>query len=206
MTAIGLDPAGGGADAATIAARYGGWYAPLIAERGPSTADGSAMAGLVLRHRRDSCPIVVDVGGGYAGAVIMRFKDNDIPYQRFDGAASSSATAKGTGLRFANKRAEAYWRLREELDPDQEGGSPIALPPDAELRADLAAPRYTLSARGIQLESKDDIRARIGRSPNKGDAVAMALAEGNKAAMKRAGSGRSGRRVVLGHSSVKGRQ
>jgi hypothetical protein len=205
MTAIGLDPAGGGADAAAIAARYGGWYAPLVAERGPATADGSAMAGLVLRHRRDSCPIVIDVGGGYAGAVITRFKDNDIPYQRFDGAAASAATARGTGLRFASKRAEAYWRLREELDPDQDGGSPIALPPDAELRADLAAPRYALSARGIQLEAKDEIRARIGRSPNKGDAVAMALSEGNKAALQRSGPGRTGRRVVLGYNAMKGR-
>jgi hypothetical protein len=43
-----------------------------------------------------------------------------------------------------------------------------------------------LKARGILLESKEDIRKRLGRSPGKGDAVVMAWSEGNKAAMHRA--------------------
>ena len=59
-------------------------------------------------------------------------------------------------MRFANKRAEAWWRFREALDPDQEGGSVIALPPDPQLRADLAAPVYEVGPRGILIESKDD--------------------------------------------------
>jgi hypothetical protein len=41
----------------------------------------------------------------------------------------------------------------------------IALPPDGELRADLAAPTYEATARGILIEEKDKIRKRIGRSP-----------------------------------------
>jgi len=36
------------------------------------------------------------------------------------------------------------------------------------------------------LESKEDIRKRLGRSPGKGDAVVMAWSEGNRAAMARA--------------------
>jgi hypothetical protein len=52
------------------------------------------------------------------------------------------------------------------------------------LRADLAAPTYEVSARGILIESKDDLRKRLGRSPGKGDAVVMCLSEGN-AAIKR---------------------
>ena len=206
MTAMGLDPAGGGTDAAVLAPRYGGWYAPLVAVKGPDTADGSAMAGLVVRHRKDGCPIVVDVGGGYAGAVITRFKDNGIDYHRFDGASSSTASAKGSGLRFYNKRAEAWWRFREELDMDQEGGSAIGLPPDTDLRAELASARWQISARGIQLEDKAHIRERIGRSPNKADAVVMALSEGNKAAIKRMGAlGGRQPKVILGYPNAKRR-
>ena len=67
----------------------------------------------------------------------------------------------------------------EALDPDQEGGSVIALPPDAELRADLCAPTFEVRASGVILESKDDIRKRLGRSPGKGDAVVMCLSEGD---------------------------
>jgi hypothetical protein len=61
----------------------------------------------------------------------------------------------------------------------------LRLPPDPELRADLAAPTYEVTARGILIESKDDLRKRLGRSPGKGDAVVMCLSEGN-AAVKRA--------------------
>lgn len=205
MTAMGFDPAGGGRDSAELAMRYGGWYAPPVSAKGPETADGSAMAGLVVRYRKDGCPVAIDVGGGYAGAAITRFEDNGIAYLRFDGAAASRASARGSGLRFANRRAEAWWRFREALDPDQEGGSPIALPRDDELRADLATPRFTVGPRGIQIEAKDDIRARIGRSPGKGDAAVMALSEGDRAARQRAGA--TGRRpqVRLGYAEAKRR-
>ena len=207
MTAMGLDPAGGGRDSAELASRYGGWYAQLVSAKGPETADGSATAAVVVRHRHDGAPIVVDVGGGYAGGVIERFKDNLIPYVRFDGGSQSVAKTLHSNLSFANKRAEAWWRFREELDPGQNGGAKVALPPDPELKADLASPHWELKARGIQLESKEDIRARIGRSPGKGDAVVMAWSEGNKAAMRSANGGLGRKpRVILGYASTKRRR
>lgn len=184
MTAMGFDPAGGGSDAAELAWRHGGWYAPLVTAKGEDTADGSAAAATIIRHRRDSAPVIVDVGGGYGGAVTLRLKDNSIGHSGFNGANSSTARTKDGQLTFANKRAEAWWKFREELDPDQQGGSAIALPPDPELRADLAAPTYSVSARGILIESKEDIRKRLGRSPGKGDAVVMCLSEGNAAARR----------------------
>jgi hypothetical protein len=205
MTAMGIDPSGGGKDMTVASARYGTWYAPMITAKGEETADGSAMAGMIMRHRRDGCPIVIDVGGGYAGGMIVRLKDNAIAYHKFDGGGNSTASAQGSGLKFANKRAEAWWRFREALDPDQEGGSPIALPPDSELQADLSAPRYTLERRGITLELKDKIRSRIGRSPDKGDAVVMCLSEGNKAAERRLNSLGRLPKVILGYAKHKRR-
>ena len=205
MTAMALDPAGGGEDPATIALRYGGWYGQIVSAKGPETADGSAMAGLVLRYRKDACPIVVDAGGGYAGAVIERFKDNEVTYRRFNGAESTGEMARGSNLKFANKRAEVYWRFREELDPDQEGGSVIALPPDPVLRAELAAVRYSVEAKGIKLEDKDDVRERIGRSPNHADAVVMCFSEGTKAAIKRLRAGQRRPQVIVGYAKQKRR-
>jgi hypothetical protein len=139
-----------------------------------------------VKHRLDNAPIVVDVGGGYGGAVTLRLKDNNIKPMAFNGANESLAQTKDGQLKFANRRAEAWWRFREALDPDQPDGSAVALPPDPELRADLSTPTWKLTARGILLESNDDIRKRLGRSPGKGDAVVMAWSEGNKAAMARA--------------------
>lgn len=208
MTVMALDPAGGGQDSAEIAIRYGGWYAPLISAQGPETADGSATAATVVKYRRDACPVVVDKGGGYGGAPMMRLKDNGIDAQAFDGGGGSTAKTRDGQLTFANKRSEAWWKMREELDPDQEGGSVVALPPDPELRADLTAPRWDLTSRGIQVEPKivtkdgkviGGIRKRLGRSSGKGDAVVMALSPGNRAVMRsRSNSGQTPQ-VVMGH-------
>jgi hypothetical protein len=106
------------------------------------------------------------------------------------GAVKASGANRRTwrdgGLRFYNRRAEAWWRFREELNPDQPYGSPIALPPDASIKANLAAPRWELTARGIKIEDKAEIRKRLGRSPDDGDVIVMCLSEGAKAAMEQA--------------------
>lgn len=188
MSAMGFDPAGGGRDSAELAMRYGGWYDELVSAQGEETADGSRAAATVTRYRRDGAPIVVDVGGGYGGKITQRLDDNEIPHLPFNGANKTVARTRDGQLRFVNKRAEAWWKFREDLDPDQQGGSVIALPPDPELRADLTAPTYTVKAGGIQIESKDDLRKRLGRSPGKGDAVVMCWSEGERAIMRKLNS------------------
>lgn len=205
MTAMAVDPAGGGADAMEICWRHGGWYAPLVTVKGPETADGSASAAQVMRYRRDACPVIVDSGGGYGGSISLRLKDNGVATVAFNGAGASTAVTRDDAkLRFANKRAEATWRFREELNPDQQGGSTICLPPDAELKADLASLRWDLSARGIQIESKDDIRTRLARSPGKGDACIYCLSEGNTA-IRRLYSHGNAPKVLTAYSKVKRR-
>jgi hypothetical protein len=49
------------------------------------------------------------------------------------------------------------------------------LPDDRELLADLCAPRWEPTSRGIKIESKEEIIERIGRSPDKGDAAIYAF-------------------------------
>jgi hypothetical protein len=207
MTAMGFDPAGGGKDSAELAPRHGHWYAEIISAQGKETADGSTAAATIIKHRRDSAAVVVDVGGGYGGAVTLRLKDNSIPFNPFNGAHGGVGRTRDRQLGFANKRAQAMWQFREALDPDQPGGSVIALPPDPELRADLAAPTYEVGQRGIVIESKEEIRKRLGRSTGKADAVVMAWSEGN-AAIRRGlgGPGSTGWQrpsVQVGHAAKK---
>jgi len=184
MTAMGFDPCGGGKDRAAIAYRHDAWYGPVETEQG-ETGDPTVGLAKLMRIRRDRAPVVVDVGGGYASGAKARFADNEVTHFDFNGASSSQVKTLDSHLPFANARAEVWWRFREALDPTQEGGSRIALPPDAELRSDLATPMIlarALERRGqILIESKQDIRARLGRSPDKGDAVVMCWAYGNKA-------------------------
>lgn len=210
MTAMGVDVGAGGKDRVVLSARYAEWYAPLITVAGKDAPDGSKQAALIVLHRRDGAGIVVDVGGGYGGDVVGRLKENQIAVTRFDGSAGSTARAKdGSGRIFANKRAEAWWRFREALNPDQPGGSLVALPDDPELRAELSAVRYEPDIAKIQIESKIDVRKRLGRSPDKADAVVMAWAPGDVAVKRvRFGSGSPGasdrqERANVGFSAIK---
>ncbi len=109
-----------------------------------------------------------------------RLKENGISCQAFNGANASAFIGRD-GIRFVNRRAEAWWHMREELNPDREGGSAIALPEDPELLADLSSPTFEITRAGVKIEPKDDIKKRLGRSPDKGDAVVMCLAPGYQA-------------------------
>lgn len=184
MTACAID-VGAGRDETVLAARHGGWFAELRAMKGDAARDPAHAAQLAVKYRKDNCPVVVDVGGGFGGPAVMQFKENGIPHLAFNGANKSIAKSKDGKLSFVNKRAEAWWKFREELDPSQEGGSAIALPSDPQLRADLAAPTWKLTSRGVQIEAKEDVKDRIGRSPDRGDAVVMCMSEGGAAATRR---------------------
>ena len=180
MCCIGQDVAQGGVDKTVLAIRYDGWYAPLIVVPGKDTPDGKSAAALAMQHRRDQCKVVVDIGGGWGGDCYAHLRENGIDAKSYMGVkASLKRTADGT-LKFANVRAEAYWRFREALDPSQEHGSPIMLPMDSVLVSDLCAPTYEITAHGIQVEPKDKVCKRLGRSTDRGDAVVMAWWDGLK--------------------------
>lgn len=210
MTAMGVDVGAGGADRVVVARRFGEWYAPLIVKAGKDAPDGSSQAALVVLHRRDQCGVVVDTGGGYGGDCVNRLKENGISAQKFDGSSPSLGRTKdGSSRIFVNKRAEAWWRFREALNPDQPGGAIVALPDDPELRAELSAVCYKPDIAKVQIESKVDVKSRMGRSPDKADAVVMAWAPGD-VAVKRVrfgmgGGGGSERQTTanLGYANIK---
>jgi hypothetical protein len=80
-------------------------------------------------------------------------------------------------LKFTNLRSYLWWVLRERLDPNS--ADVLALPPDDNLTGDLTAPKWRVKSNGrIEVESKDEIRKRIGRSTDSADALALACANG----------------------------
>jgi len=88
----------------------------------------------------------------------------------------ASESAKGlndlTGQRtFANMRAYLYWAIRDALDPALDGE--LALPPIDELTQDLTEVHWSTRSNGdIIIEEKEEIKKKLGRSPDYGDAVA----------------------------------
>lgn len=142
-----------------------------------SIADTQPVVGYVsnLLDRDSETYAVVDVigiGAGPFDQLRERFKQRAVA---FNASESSEMKDRSKELEFSNKRSAAWWNMRELLDPAY--GSTIALPPCDLLTGDLTAPkrgRMTSSGK-MTVESKDDIRKRLGRSTDDGDAVVMAF-------------------------------
>lgn len=211
MTGMGVDVAQGGGDRTVLSPRHDYWFAPLIVAEGKDTPTGSSVAALIVGARRDGASIVIDMGGGYGGAALERLKDNGIDCKAYKGAEKATGRTRDRKLGFTNMRSQAWWKFREALDPDQPGGSPIMLPPDRELLADLTAPHYEIGPNGIKVEPKDEVIKRLGRSTDRGDAVVMAWSDGEKGVVPGAPVRADHRRgvvpkVILGHQAAKRRR
>lgn len=178
MTILSHDVALGGGDANTRAARYGCWYDEVNSEKLKGLVDPIDLAAGDIALMRDGCDVVIDMGGGYGSGVYSHLKNNvaGIKLHPHNGSEKSAKRTRDGRLKFANKRAEVWWKFREALEPNL--GEPVAIPIDQELLADLAAPTWRLGPNGIQIEEKAEIKKRLGRSPDKGDAVVNAWSYG----------------------------
>jgi hypothetical protein len=150
-----------------------GTYFELHGYPGSATPDGIVAANQVLETMgAERAPVFVDVVG-IGSSVYDHLKVKpEIDAYPVNNAASAPGVDKTGMYEFTNVRAAALWRLREALDPAS--GEDICLPDTREVRTDLAAPRYAIVGGKIKIESKDDIKSRIHRSPDDGDAIAMA--------------------------------
>lgn len=171
ITSMGVDVARGGGDKTVFAVLRGDRFDELEKYPGLSTPDGATVAMLADEVLGKQEPIIgVDVIGVGASAYDAMAGRSPIGVNF---GAGSSITDRSGKFKFANLRAEAYWRLREALDPDYD--ATLALPPDKELLGDLCAPKWSIRTGKIYIESKEEIIKRLGRSPDCADAVAIAL-------------------------------
>lgn len=73
--------------------------------------------------------------------------------------------------KFANLRAEIYKNLSSKFENGE-----ISIPDDLELVAQLSSVKYKINSRGqLQMESKEDMKKRGTKSPDKADALALAF-------------------------------
>jgi hypothetical protein len=159
---IGVDVARQGDDRTVIFRRQGlASWAPKVLRGADSMAVAAAVAAEISAWHPDA--VFVDGSGGYGAGVIDRLRQlRHVPIEvQFGG--------RPIDPRFNNKRTEMYWELAEWL---RSGG---AIPADPRLKVELCAPTYSHdNARGVlKLESKDDIKARLGVSPDLADALAL---------------------------------
>lgn len=171
LSSVGIDAARGGKDKMVISKRYDNYFSELIRIPGSRVPDGQAAFNLTARALGDEEPgsINIDVIG--IGSSPYDFLKEEYNTHAVNVASGSRFRDRTGKYKMRNLRAEVYWKLREALDPDH--GDNLILPDDKELLADLAAVTYKITASGIQIESKDDIKERIGRSPDAGEALIL---------------------------------
>ncbi|EOT1549835.1 terminase [Proteus mirabilis] len=159
---IGVDPAYSGADDAVIYLRQGLFSKCLWT--GAKTIDDIVMAKRIADFEDQYKVDGVHIDFGY-GTGIHSIGNGWGRVWRLVPFNSSS-----TDPQMTNKRGEMYNSVKTWL---KIGGAID----DQETADDLSAPEYVVRLDGkIKLESKDDIKKRLGRSPGKGDALALTFA------------------------------
>jgi hypothetical protein len=174
---LGVDVARTGDDETCFAHRYGTYVPKIERMRITDTTIIADRAAAYLHEPRSAAVVdVIGIGSGVFD-LLRRYKNNNVivgtPYG-FNAAAQSHRHDKLGQFRFLNDRAAAWWNLRELLDPAL--GADLAIPDDEGLVEELIAPKYGFNAGGtLKVESKDDIRRRIGRSTDAADALIEAF-------------------------------
>jgi hypothetical protein len=157
----------------TLAKRYDDWFEPVKKWPGILVPDGPAAATLVHGELGSERPgnVNIDVIGIGSSTYdhVRPLYEHVNPVNVAEGSQYRDKSGK---LKMRNLRAEIHWRMRDALDP--QGGSTLALPNDPEVLADLCAARYQVTSLGVTVEAKEDIKERIGRSPDVGEAILLA--------------------------------
>lgn len=167
----GVDVARGGTDLTAVAMRTGSVVRTL---RTYNFADTTKVADRVRsRMLLGSDLAVVDTIGVGAGVVdlMRRWK---LRVHAFNASRKTKRRDRNGDYGFRNQRSAMWWLAREMLDPAFE--PTLALPPHTEMTAEMSTPKWRVGAGGrIEVESKDDIRKRLGRSTDHADAVLQTL-------------------------------
>lgn len=168
---LGVDVAGMGVDATVYCHRYGDVVSLLEAFGKSEHMATAGRVNSILGNSEDSRAFVDSIGEG--AGVFSRLKELACAAESVKFSESAKGYKDLTGEReFANMRAYCLWAVRDALDPKL--GAALALPPNDELTQDLTAPQWDVNSKGkIRIEPKDDIKKRLGRSPDYGDALAL---------------------------------
>lgn len=164
----GVDVARGG-DESILACLAGAIVTALKDVKGKDTMK------IVAAAEAEGCRAIVDTVGVGAG-VYDRMREKGLRPVAYVGSAKAHTRDRTGKYGYVNTRSAAYWRLRELLDPQYE--PELALPPDDLLLSDLTTPRWKVATSikpQYEVERKEDVVKRLGRSPDRGDGVVMVV-------------------------------
>lgn len=168
----GLDVARGGKDNNCLAGFDGQSISKLIIVPGKRTPTGRDCVKQVGKFVLKGTKLYIDAITWGADAY-ERFKDDKYNCEAVQVNTASVARDKSRRYGFFNLRSELYWRLREAISPDSD--NPIGLPPDRQLLIELCSFKFEIVGTKIKLEDKLSVKKRLGYSPDRAEAVILAL-------------------------------
>ena len=167
---FGVDVARGGADRTIIALRQG---SIIQSYRAYNLRDTTKIAHRLQKRMFNQTDLaVVDVIGVGAG-VVDYGRTLSLTITAFNAARRTKRRDRSGLFGFKNQRAAMWWVMREALDPAFD--PTLAIPPDDDLTGELVAPKWRIQGDKIVVESKDEVRKRIGRSTDIADACLQTL-------------------------------
>lgn len=171
---LAADIAQGGIDTTVLAPLYEtDYFEDLVTRPGSKTPTGNEVQALVIGERLDGSLIVLDGEGGWAGSTRDLLKrDQQIECEMFMAGGCDGSWDDTQNYKYLNLRAKMWWEFRFALNP--KNGFDICLPPRPRLRAQLTAPHFIIRGKELRVESKDELRKRLGSSTDEADAVLMA--------------------------------
>lgn len=179
---LGVDVAGMGRDSTCFCMRRGCWVAPFTMHNSGGNAEHMKIAGQIIAERRKFLDLFVSIdtigegAGVYSRCLELENRDTrQIISCKFSEGAKDRNGRDLTDItgqyRFLNMRAYLFWAVRDWLNPKNNTGA--MLPPDAQFDEEATEIRWVFKSDGrIAIEPKEDIKTRIGRSPDKFDALA----------------------------------
>lgn len=166
---IGVDPARFGDDKTAIARRRGRSVFRLERFAKKSVTEIANIVASIIRLEKPA-RVFIDAGGLGAGV-------EDILRDRGFGSVVRGVNfgeRAENPERFVNRRAEMWFRVKEWL----QSSAPVSVVNACDIREDLTAPMIMYDQLGrLGLEPKAEIKKRILRSTDVGDAVALTFAE-----------------------------
>lgn len=166
-----MDVARYGKDKTVIYRNRGGVITKVKEWAKKDTTQTADLAAAILFPHKNAVPMVIDIGGVGSGP-FDQLRRAGYAVKGFDGAerALSETQARADGLHFLNRRAEQYWTLREEMERGAIGLDPRNLTAQAEL---LQIDWTRNGAGRIVVEKKEEIKKKLGHSPDDADAIMM---------------------------------
>lgn len=176
----GLDMARFGADRTVLTPRRGGFVDQQISWGKVDTTDSADRVIKIIDPYKPTKIKIDDTGNGGGTTDTLKHRKNNRPGQASYQYAvvPYNFSSKENMLKpekFHDITSELYWNLRSWFMKKQ-----IALQYDKELFNELVSRRWSITPAGkIKVESKDEYKSRTGgKSPDKSDSLALAMARG----------------------------